>query len=140
MDIEHIRQELATFQGSRIVEANGDVFAIYDPRGDLPPQRQMPWATIVTSDNPYDNTSNLDRPGVFRLNIGLTRDRFKEVVPDGDYDVTALDVLFPHPLYGGQHWVCVINPDETWPQARKLLDEAYEFAVRKFDNAERRRR
>ncbi|MFD4193162.1 DUF6194 family protein [Amycolatopsis thermoflava] len=140
MDIEHIRQELATFQGSRIVEANGDVFAIYDPRGDLPPQRQMPWATIVTSDNPYDNTSNLDRPGVFRLNIGLTRDRFKEVVPDGDYDVTALDVLFPHPLYGGQHWVCVINPDETWPQVRKLLDEAYEFAVRKFDNAERRRR
>lgn len=141
MDFEHIRQELATFRGTRIVEANGDVFAIYDPRGDLPPRRQMPWATVVTSDNPYDDTSQLDRPGLFRLNIGLTRDRFTELVhPAREHDPTALDVFFPHPLYGPQHWVCVINPRETWPAARNLLVEAHEFAVRKFDNFERRRR
>ncbi|NIH78014.1 DUF6194 family protein [Amycolatopsis viridis] len=140
MDLEHIRQELAAFSGTRLAEASGTVFALYDPNGDLPPQRQLPWATIVTADTEFDNASDLDRPGVFRLNIGLTRARFGEVVPPGDYDVTALDVLFPHPVYAGQHWVCVINPDRTWPAARKLLDEAYEFAVRKFDNAERRRR
>ncbi|NYI88878.1 hypothetical protein HNR02_002201 [Amycolatopsis endophytica] len=100
----------------------------------------MPWATLVTHDDPYDSASRLDRDGVFRLNIGLPRDRFAELVEPGrEYDVTALDVLLPHPVYGGQHWVCVLNPVRTWPRARGLLDEAYDFAVRKFANADRRR-
>ncbi|WP_306991453.1 DUF6194 family protein [Amycolatopsis thermophila] len=141
MDIEQITQVLASFEGTRIAEAGGDVFALYDPRGDLPPERQMPWATIVTHDGPYDSASELDRDGVFRLNIGLPRDRFTELVDrDRDHDVTALDVLLPHPVYGKQHWVCVLNPDRTWPTARALLDEAHAFAVRKFTNADRRRR
>jgi hypothetical protein len=137
--IEQIRQELASHPGTRLLEANGDTFAIHDPRGDLPPERQLPWATIVTSDV-YDSASDLDRPGMFRLNIGLTRARFRELVdPETAHDATAVDVLLPHPVYGGQNWVCVLNPKKTWPLARELLDEAYAFAVRKYDNAERRR-
>jgi hypothetical protein len=49
-----------------------------------------------------------------------------------------LDVLFPHPVYGGQHWLCVLNPDRTWPTVQGLLTEAHAFAVRKYDNAARR--
>lgn len=139
MNIDQIRHELASHPGTCLVELNGDSFAIYDPRGDLPPQRQLPWATIVTS-NAHDMASDLDRPGVFRLNLGLPRARFRELVdPAGQYDLTALDVLLPHPVYGGQNWVCVLNPDRTWPVVRELLGEAAAFAVRKYDNAERRR-
>ncbi|MEU6643762.1 DUF6194 family protein [Saccharomonospora sp. NPDC046836] len=139
MDIDQIRQELASHSGTRLLEAHGDTFAVYDPRGDLPPERQMPWATIVTSDT-YDAASNLDRPGVFRLNIGLPRTRFRELVnPAEEYDATAVDALFPHPVYARQNWVGVLNPQQSWPFVRELLDEAYTFAVRKYDNTEQRR-
>jgi len=140
VDIDQIKHLLVSFDGTRVAESGGDLFALYDPRGDLPPERQLPWATVVTHDDPYDSSSELDRDGVFRLNIGLTRDRFRELVAPGrDHDPAALDTLIPHPVYGGQHWVAVLNPDRTWPLARALLDEAHAFAARKFANADRRR-
>lgn len=139
VDLESIRNLLASYSGTRIIDLNGDVFAIHDPDGDLPPQRQIPWATIVTS-NAHDSASDLDRPGVFRLNLGLTRNRYRELIdPAKDYDLTELDVLLPHPDYGGQNWVCVLNPQRTWPLVRQLLDEANAFAVRKYENTARRR-
>jgi hypothetical protein len=139
--IDSVQRFLASRSGTRIIEAHGDVFALYDPAEDLPPERQLPWATIVTSDNPYDATSHLDRPGVFRLNLGLPKARFHEVVDvAAEHDPTALDALFPHPVYGGLHWLCVLNPDRTWPAVQGLLGEAHAFAVRKYDNAARRAR
>jgi len=139
--IDSVQRFLASQPGTRIIEAHGDVFALYDPAEDLPPERQHPWATIVTSDNPYDAASHLDRPDVFRLNLGLPKARFHEVVDvAAAHDPTALDVLFPHPVYGGQHWLCVLNPDRAWPTVRGLLTEAHAFAVRKYDNAARRAR
>jgi hypothetical protein len=139
--IDLVRDDLASRSGTRILEAHGDVFALYDPAGDLPPERQHPWATIVTSDNPYDATSHLDRPDVFRLNLGLPKARFRELVdPAADHDPTAFDVLFPHPVYGGLHWLCVLNPDRSWPVVRGLLTEAHAFALRKYENAARRAR
>ena len=128
MDIDQIRDALAAHPGTRLLEANGDVFAVYDPYGDLPPQRQLPWATIVTSDT-YDTASRLDRPGVFRLNLGLPRARFQELIDPDTSDMTALDVLLPHPSMPAA-LVCVLNPRQTWPVVRGLLDEAAAFAVR----------
>lgn len=137
MRIDHVRHDLASRPGTRILEAHGAFFALYDPAGDLPPQRQHPWATIVTADDTYDATSHLDRPDVFRLNLGLPKARFREFV-DLDADPTAFDVLFPHPVYGGLHWLCVLNPRRSWPMVQGLLTEAHAFAVRKYDNAARR--
>src|SRR5919201_1444819 len=49
----------------------GDSFFFYDPDGK-PSARRMPFATIVTKDyDGFDTASNLNRPGVFRLNIGV---------------------------------------------------------------------
>lgn len=125
---------LAGFAGTRIIDAGGDLFAIYDPDRDYERRPRQGWATVVTSDA-HDTASDLGRPGVYRLNIGLTRGRFRELVdPSADHDWTALDVLAPHPVYGGYHWVCVLNPDRTWPAVRGLLGEAHAFAVRKHDN------
>ena len=119
---------------------SGDTFFIYDPERNLEPQRQMPFATIVTKDyGDFDNLSKLDRPGVFRLNIGVSRDTFRALFPlspTGDtavYDYAALDRLMPHPVYAPQSWVCVLNPGpETFEQLKPLLAEAYSIVATRY--------
>ncbi|MFP5021028.1 DUF6194 family protein [Pseudonocardia phyllosphaerae] len=140
MDSDEIVAVLGACPGTRLIEANGDVFAIHDPEHDYEQRPRQGWATVVNSDV-NDTASDLDRPGVFRLNIGLPKQRFAELFPDAGavFDPTAPDSLFPHPVYGAYHWVSVINPDTTWPQVRTLLDDAHAFAVRKHENASRRR-
>src|SRR3954453_2796457 len=66
------RHILDTYGGVNPMENAGDAFLIYDPDRDLPPERQMPFVTIVTGDT-YDTVSALDRPEAYRLNIGLTK-------------------------------------------------------------------
>ncbi|MCX4391118.1 DUF6194 family protein [Micromonospora peucetia] len=140
MDVEDMtRYVCETFDGVDTLEANGDTFFIYDPDRDLPADRQLPFATIVTGDH-YDDASTLSRPGAWRLNIGLTRSAYGALFPrrhgsDGDIDHTVTDTVLPHPVYARQHWVCVVNPGEaTVDTVRRLLTEAYDFAARKHTN------
>lgn len=142
MDLDAIRRHIVDeFPGTHVMEAGGDLFFVHDPHRDLPPPRQQPWATIVTSDHPHDPTSHLDRPGVFRLSIGLPRAVFRDLFPvDAEQDAAALDLVVPHPVYGAQHWVQVLNPDSAWPVVRGLLEHAHAFAVRKYVNAAARNR
>jgi hypothetical protein len=112
--------------------AAGDTFFIYDPDRDLQDKQRLPFATIVTKDyGDFDNASNLNREGVFRLNVGVSRDTFRSLFDDdATYDFTALDRLMPHPVYGRQSWICVLNPSaETFERMKPLLREAYEIAV-----------
>lgn len=112
----------------------GDTFFIHDPDRNLEGARRFPFATIVTKDyGDFDDSSNLNRSGVFRLNIGVSRETYSTLFPDnGEHDFTALDTLMPHPVYGVNHWVCVLNPSAaTFARIRPLLDEAYEIAVRR---------
>src|SRR5437660_7156256 len=110
----------------------GDTFFIYDPDRTLEGAKRFPFTTIVTKDyGDFDNASNLDRPGVFRLNIGLSKETYAALVDAGaEHDFTALDRLMPHPVYGRNHWVCVLNPSEaTFETLKPLLREAYDRAV-----------
>jgi hypothetical protein len=80
--------------------------------------RQLPFATLISSDYDYDHVSNLDRPGVFRLNIGISKQTFQSLfstakVDTDRYDFTALDVIMPHPYYAQQHFICVLSPSEA---------------------------
>ncbi len=112
----------------------GDTFFIYDPNRDLPDTRRFPFATVVTKDyGDFDSASKLDRPGVFRLNIGVSKETFAKLFPDdSEHDFTALDRLMPHPVYGRNHFVCVLNPsDSTFEEIKPLLQEAYEIAVKR---------
>ena len=101
-------------------------------------ERQLPFATFIATDNEYDHLSNLDRPGVYRLNIGISRETFQALfgtakVDVSHYDYTALDVIMPHPEYAPQNFVCVLSPGEaTVEKVRALLAEAYEIAVRRY--------
>lgn len=107
----------------------GDTFFMYDPERNLDPKSKFPFATIVTKDyGEFDNTSQLDRPGVFRLNIGLSRQTFRELFPESatEHDYAALDRLMPHPAYASQSWVSVLNPGRaTFDNIKPLLAEAY---------------
>ncbi|HEY7156738.1 MAG TPA: DUF6194 family protein [Gemmataceae bacterium] len=133
-----------TFEGVEVVVASGDSFFFYDPDHN-PDNRKFPFATLVANDN-YDHASNLSRPSVFRLNIGVSKQTFRSLFAsqtspsgakdgvDGNYDFTALDQIMPHPVYGRMYWVCVLNPSEaTFQAVRPLLAEAYEMSVRKHD-------
>jgi hypothetical protein len=114
----------------------GDTFFFYAPGREIPADRKFPFATIVTKDyGEFDCASNLNRPGVFRLNVGVSKQTFAGlfgVAKPEEYDFTALDKLMPHPVYGKMYWVCVLNPSATTFEAmRPLLAEAYEKAAGK---------
>jgi hypothetical protein len=98
-------------------------------------KRRHPFATIVTKDyEDFDEFSDLNRPGVFRLNVFVGREGFEELLGYApvahvrhvdEIDYTALDVLLPHPVYATQSWVSIVNPSG---QARDLLKRGYERA------------
>jgi hypothetical protein len=141
MDQQQIIQYIAQqFDGVDVVAgtieiAIGDTFFIYDPNRDLDDRHRFPFATIVTKDyGEFDNLSNLDRPGVYRLNIGVSRDTFRRLFPsEAQHDYTALDTLIPHPVYAPQSWVSVLNPSEaTFESVKPYLQEAYDIAVKRI--------
>ena len=100
--------------------------------------RKLSFATTISSDYDYDHVSNLNRPGVFRLNIGGGKQTFQSLfgtakVDVKNYDFTALDVIMPHPDYAQQHYICVLSPSEaTFEKIRLLLAEAYDIAARRY--------
>lgn len=121
----------------------GDSFIYYDSDETVPPDRRMPFATIVTSDyDGFDTASNLNRPDVFRLNLEIGREAFHDLIgyqpiehPDhhARWDYAAVDQLMPHPLYAKQAWVSIVNPGEaTDAQARSLLTDARARAARRY--------
>lgn len=121
-----------TFASVETADNFGYTFFFYDS------DHKLPFATLATTDNDYDRVSNLDRPGVFRLNIGVSKETFQSLfgtdgVTISDYDFTVLDRIMPHPEYAPQYFVCVLSPSEATFQAIKpLLAEAYTIAVRRY--------
>ena len=118
----------------------GDTFFFYDPTGDEPADRRFPFATIVVSNyEGFDESSDLNRPGVFRLNIAVGRRRFEDLLgyrpsahPEhaASHDYAALDSLIPHPVYASQSWVSILNPGEaSADRVRNLLTQAHARAA-----------
>jgi Family of unknown function (DUF6194) len=142
MDQDAISQYIVdTLDGVDVVVADGNSFFFYDPGGELPVDHRFPFATLVTNDL-YDQASNLDRPSVYGLNVGVSRATFTSLFgthaspsgaggdDDSGYDFTALDRLMPHPVYGQMFWVCVLNPSaETFESVKPLLAEAHSLAA-----------
>lgn len=133
-DDEIVSQIVDGYEGVETVEANGDTFFFYGA------ERMFPFVTLVRSDF-NDSYSDLGRPGVYRLNFGVSKQTFQALFPappsddeeaEGTpaYDFTALDTLLPHPVYGRQYWACILSPSQATfeAQVRPLLTEAYELA------------
>jgi len=121
-----------TFPGVETTTNFGYTFFFYGS------DHTLPFATLASSDNEYEHLSNLDRPGVFRLNIGVSQQTFQSLfgtakVDVSRYDFTVLDVVMPHPDYAPQHFICVLSPsDATFERIKAWLAEAYEIAVRRY--------
>jgi hypothetical protein len=97
------------------------------------------FATIASTANEYEKISNLDRPGVYRLNIGVSRETFKSLfgtkkIDVNAYDFTALDIIMPHPDYSSQHFLCVLSPsEEIFEKIKPFLAEAYDIAMKRYN-------
>jgi len=123
----------STFENVKTTVNLGYTFFIY--RDD----DMLPFATIASTGNEYERISNLDRPGVYRLNIGVSRETFRSLfgtkkINVSDYDFTLLDTLLPHPDYSAQFFICVLSPSEaTFESIKPLLAEAYDIAVKKYN-------
>ena len=129
--------ETASAESGAPEAAWGDSFVYHDVPGadPEPPDRRWPFATLVVHDYAgFDEASQLNRDGVFRVNVNVGRDRFEELVgyPPArhgehrdDHDYSMLDTVLPHPVYGQQAWVCVVSPAEhTSDLLRTLIAEA----------------
>ncbi|MFL5674935.1 MAG: DUF6194 family protein [Chloroflexota bacterium] len=121
-----IREAILTrWPETDVAEAMGAVFFSLDPERHFPN-----FATIVTTDEHDEGApSDLARPGVFRVNIGVGRATFERVAASSAaHDPAAFDRLFPHPVYAKQLWVSILNPsDETFRDVVvPLLTEAHD--------------
>jgi len=134
---------LDNLDGTVLARNWGECGIFYNPGNTLP--KGIYILTVKENDGANDSASNLDRDGVFRINLGLRKDTFKEMfsfipkrpaaggVVEMDYDFTELDTIMPHPVYAWMGWVCVLNPSrETFEKLKPLIMESYDFAREKF--------
>jgi hypothetical protein len=70
------------------------------------------FATVVWTDEHDEGTpSNLARPGVYRVNVGVDRETFERLVGSLENpDYARFDRFVPHPVYAKQGWISVLNP------------------------------
>jgi hypothetical protein len=104
----------------------------------IPPEKRFPFATIVVNDYPgFDELSELGRPDAYRVNAWVSRDTFQREVAGSDeasIDYTVLDEVIPHPVYGAQGWLSVLNPGvATGSKVRELLAEAHDRARARYE-------
>src|SRR4051812_39986530 len=99
------------FPDTDVVEAMGARFFSVDAEKHWPN-----FATIVTTDEHDEGApSNLTaRPGVFRLNIGVSRQTFDRLVGSvTEPTYAAFDRFLPHPVYAKQLWISILNPSDA---------------------------
>jgi erythromycin esterase-like protein len=123
------------------IAARADVAVVTSAEGDLffhvGADRRRPFATIVVHDYPgWDECSQLDRPGAWRLNVDLGRREFERrfgfppkdlPAHHGEFDFARGDVLLPHPSYGTAGWGSVVTPSPArLDEVDRLLAHAYE--------------
>jgi hypothetical protein len=118
----------STYPDAVVAEAMGATFFSLD-------ERHWPnFATLVTTDeHDMGNPSDLARPGVYRLNIGVGKATFERLVGRVTHaDYAALDTLIPHPVYARQRWIGILNPSRrTFDDVVKpLIAEAYQRLAR----------
>ncbi|WBB80382.1 DUF6194 family protein [Micromonospora sp. WMMD882] len=148
-----LAERILTLPGVEQLVADAGHGAPQDAWGDrffyVGPERRQPFATIVERDVPgFDESSELDRPGVFRLNLDVGRAEFERLFgfPPGEFeqhrhelDFARLDVVVPHPGYARHGFASIVMPGpQSLPEIDRLLAVAHARAVDRHDRAARR--
>lgn len=141
MDSSDIVKFITCLDNVSIVEADGNYFFSCAQDKAAQSAHWMPFATLITNDA-YDQDSDLNRSGVYRLNIGVSRATFQQHFPSPtdssasqasgspSIDYAALDRIMPHPIYADQHWVSVLTPrPATFETVKPLLAESHARAI-----------
>ena len=141
---EIVENIVGTFEGVIPKSSWGETSLFYNPGKVLP--NGVYFCTIKEKNGDNDKSSNLDRDGVFRLSIGISKESYeskfgirpkrpsKGSIIDADHNFSELNILMPHPIYGWMSWVQVLNPKkETYNMIFPLLTEAHSNAVFKFN-------
>ena len=134
---------LDTLEETVLVNSWGERGIFYNPENKL--KRGIYVLTIKEKDGDNDKGSNLDRDGVYRVNIGLRKTTFQKMygyiparpaageIVDMDCDFTATDTILPHPVYAWMSWISILNPSiDTFQRLQTLIRESYEYAKEKF--------
>lgn len=136
---------LDNLEGTVLVESFGEKGIFYNPNNLL--KRGVYILTIKEKDGDNDKSSNLDRDGIYRVNIGVRKSTFIKLfreIPkrpsagefvDMDFDFSSLNQILPHPVYAWMSWICVLNPSlQTFETLKPLIKESYEYSKEKFKN------
>ncbi|HLL24765.1 MAG TPA: DUF6194 family protein [Kofleriaceae bacterium] len=119
MTVAELARYIAALGDVEVAEAYGYTMFFH---GTL---RMLPFATLLERDTDYDNISQLDVRGVYRLNIGLDKATYGTL--ELSDDVLAIDQLMPHPHYASQAWVSITAPSSL-AVIGPLLAAAYALA------------
>ena len=132
---------LETYEHINPVNSWGERSYFVNPEMKL--KRGSYFATVKSKDGENDRASHLNRPRVFRFNIGLTTDKYEEMFGirpprppkggaiEGNFNFQALNVFMPHPVYGWLGWIAINNPNaDNFAKSHEYLDIAYKKALR----------
>lgn len=127
-----------------MTSAWGEQGLFYNPDNKL--ARGTYFLTVKDYDSENDAASNLDRDGVYRVNLAIRPETYRSLfgsqptrpvageLCNTGYEYDALDSLLPHPTYAWASWVCVLTPSRpTFEALSGLVDEAYELAQDRFE-------
>ncbi len=134
---------LDTHEGLVLDKNWGERGVFFNPGNVLP--KGIYVLTVKEKDGPNDKASNVDRDGVYRLNLGLEKESFIQLfgqppkrpaagsIVDTGHDFEELDQITPHPVYGWMSWVAILNPStESFEKLKPLISEAVGLATVKF--------
>jgi hypothetical protein len=134
----------AKFAGLSPKASWGETSLFFNPGGVLP--SGVYFCTVKDHDGANDKASQLDRPGVFRVALGLPRNRYEELFgprpprpPKGGvvmtgHDFTVTNVVMPHPVYAWMCWVQVLSPSaDTFAEMHPLFTASYDAVLAKFE-------
>jgi len=134
---------LTNLEGTVLTKNWGERGIFYNPGNVL--KKGVYILTIKEKDGDNDKASHINRPDVYRLNLGVRKSTFAQLfsavpkrpaagsVVEMDYDFTQLDQIIPHPVYAWMGWISVLSPSkETFEALKPLIHESYGFAQEKF--------
>ena len=139
-----IEKIVSSFAGVTPKTTWGETSLFYNPGNQLP--NGVYFCTIKEKNGDNDKSSNLDREGIFRLSLGISKESYnkrfgpspkrpsKGCIVDTGHNFTETNIFMPHPIYAWMSWIQVLNPTEiTFSSALPLLTEAHSNAVIKFN-------
>ena len=132
MTQKEMEEYIESYENVERAENLGYIFYFY---GD---HHMVPFVSIAQSGNKYEEVSKLDREGVFRINIGVSKATFDSLFSSNNVDkidYSAIDIFMPHPHYAKQFFICILNPSKkNVDQLKNFISEAYSIMKARFGN------